>query len=134
MQDLEKNKATVMAFYDMMYNQDKAREAGERYVGETYIQHNPNATDGMEAMIGYFAYLNTKFLNKHLTFRTVLAEGDRVFIHSEQELTPNDGQEKITMSVMDIFRLDETGKIVEHWDTIQQVPAQSEWANKNGMF
>ncbi len=33
----------------------------------------------------------------------------------------------------DIFRV-ENGRIAEHWDTIETIPPESEWANQNGKF
>ena len=46
MSDLERNKQNVVAFYDLMFNQSRPREAIERYVGDDYIQHNPSVADG----------------------------------------------------------------------------------------
>ncbi len=54
MDQLEKNKQTVTAFYDLMFNQNKPREAIERYAGAEYIQHNPHVAEGKEAFIAYF--------------------------------------------------------------------------------
>lgn len=54
MPDLEHNKQNVMAFYDLMFNQCRPREAIERYAGEQYIQHNPGVADGKEGFIAYF--------------------------------------------------------------------------------
>lgn len=48
---LEQNKKNVTAFYDLMFNQNNPFEAIKRYVGETYIQHNPAVADGNEAFI-----------------------------------------------------------------------------------
>lgn len=48
---LERNKRNAMAFYDLMFNQCKPREAIERYAGDTYIQHNPHVADGKQAFI-----------------------------------------------------------------------------------
>jgi len=54
MPDLERNKQNVMAFYDLMFNQCRPRDAIERYAGEQYIQHNPGVADGKEGFIRLF--------------------------------------------------------------------------------
>ncbi len=46
---LERNKGNAIAFYDLMFNQNNLSEAINKYVGDTYIQHNPAVGDGKEA-------------------------------------------------------------------------------------
>jgi predicted SnoaL-like aldol condensation-catalyzing enzyme len=65
--------------------------------------------------------------DKSIEFVRVIAEGDLVALHTHQTWPGN--EEYVTM---DFFRFDETGKIVEHWDAIQQVPDESK--NDNSMF
>jgi len=118
------NKKMVATFYQEFFG-DKNIGALDKYLAKDYIQHNPILPDGREplkqgATLWFRGAPKTKIDIQHLS-----ADGDLVYIHLKNKMGDK------TSSVIDIFRI-AGGKIVEHWDVIQDVPAKS--ANPHPMF
>ncbi len=121
--NLEANKQNAIAFYRTAYLGNPA-EAVSNYVGDEYIQHNPEVANGTEGFIEYFERMARDYPDKDITFVRAIAEGDLVALHTHQVWPDND--QYVTM---DFFRFDANGKIVEHWDAIQQVPETTKSGN-----
>jgi predicted SnoaL-like aldol condensation-catalyzing enzyme len=99
----------------------------DRFVRPDYIQHNPLAPDGTAALKNLGTALHRQFPHAEYGVKRVIAEGDLVLVHSHVVLTPGTRGN----AVVDIFRFQD-GKIAEHWDTVQNVPATT--VNGNDMF
>ncbi len=124
--DLAANKRNAIAFYQMAY-EGHPKEAVEKYVGDDYIQHNPLVGNGKQPFIDYFERMAKEYADKSIEFVRAVAQDDLVALHTHQ-IWP-DGDEYVTM---DFFRFDANGKIVEHWDAMQEIP--DETANGNTMY
>ena len=124
--NLELNKRNAIAFYQMAYA-GRPAEAVAAFVGDEYIQHNPLVANGTQGFIDYFEEMARDYPDKEIEFLRAVAEGDLVALHTHQTWPGND--QYVTM---DFFRFDSNGRIVEHWDAIQQIPEES--ANGNPMY
>lgn len=123
MSEPEVNKQNAIAFYRTAYLGEPAF-AVERYVGAEYIQHNPLVANGKQAFIDCFTEMHQQYPDKQIAFVRAVGEGDLVALHTHQIWPGND--QYVTM---DFFRFDASGKLVEHWDAIQQVPQTTQNGN-----
>lgn len=117
------NKENAIAFYKTAY-EGNPKQAVAQYVGKEYIQHNPAVEDGKQGFIDYFERMQRQYPQKSVEFVRAIEEGSLVALHTHQVWPGND--QYITM---DFFRFDDNGKIVEHWDAIQQIPEKTESGN-----
>ena len=138
---LDRNKDNVVAYYTRAFNDKEPEDAVDRYVGfdkpgqdldgsgepHLYIQHNPLAESGAPAFIQFVNEFTTAFPNYHVDIRRVIAECDLVVTHAV--VSGAEAIWPIGAKVVDIFRLDENGKIVEHWDVLAPLSPTS--ANGN---
>ena len=124
----EYNKKMVTKFYEEVLFYRNA-DVIDKYIGSTYIQHNPRVPDGKEALRSFIKSSSKRSKSDGPTGEIVraIAEGDLVVLHVKSYSSPPSND----YAVIDIFRVAE-GKIVEHWDVMQAVPDTSK--NSNTMF
>ncbi|MGD0919106.1 MAG: ester cyclase [Thermodesulfobacteriota bacterium] len=123
---LEANKKTVEKFYDLLINK-KDFESASEYIGGRYTQHNPLVADGPEGLRAFVDFLRSNYPDARSEIKRSFADGAYVILHVHSIRVPNTRGR----AIIEIFKL-ENGKIVEHWDTIQDIPETS--ANPHGMF
>lgn len=124
----EANKALVRSFVeDILVNGRMERLAGY-FDGDNYLQHNPLIPDQLSGLGGALAAMAKQGITmKYDRIHTVLGEGNFVLVVSEGQLGG------VHNSFYDLFRA-ENGRIAEHWDTIEPIPAREQWKNDNGKF
>lgn len=124
---MEANKKNVVEFYNAVLN-EKDFEKASKYVGATYIQHNPIGADGLDGIKGFINFLKEKFPQNKSEIKRIFADGNYVIVHVHAVREPGTRGN----AIFDLFRLDDNGKIVEHWDAVQPIPEKS--LNNNTMF
>ncbi|MBR1145949.1 nuclear transport factor 2 family protein [Bradyrhizobium sp. AUGA SZCCT0431] len=122
----EANRKAVLEFYEKGLNQKDA-DGAIAYMGDRYVQHNPNAADGPEGFRKFIGFLREKFPNSRSEIKRSFVDGDYVILHVHAVREPGTRGS----AIIDVFKL-ENGKIVEHWDVVQPIPENP--ANSNTMF
>lgn len=124
----EHNKQIAIEFYNAALN-EKNWEKAKSFIGNRYIQHNLYAINGPEGLKAHIEFLKRDYPKNHGEIKHVLADGDLVALHIHCQRSP----EMRGYAVVDIFRV-ENGKVVEHWDVVQEIPDPKNAKNQNTMF
>ncbi|UUZ87209.1 ester cyclase [Paenibacillus sp. P26] len=120
------SKQVALAMFDEV-TVDRDVTTFDRYGADPFYQHNPQSPNGIAAAKEQFTSAFAVNPDLSISLKRVIAEGDYVAFHHHFQLNADD----LGAAVVDIFRVRD-GKVVEHWDVIQLVPATS--ANDNTMF
>jgi len=115
---LAANKRLVYNFWREVF-EGGHMELAEKYMAESYIQHNPSVPTGRAAFVGFFSkFAKPKTIEPRVKapLVAVAADGDLVVLaFVREEADPKDAAKKYTTTWFDMFRV-ENGKIAEHWD------------------
>ncbi len=123
------NKRLVETFFSENILQSAGRFA--EYIDPAMAQHNPDGADGLQGLAEMMAMFNgAGHIMRYDKIHKVLAEGNFVLLMSEGLYGPDGGA---PMAFYDLFRVD-NGKLVEHWDVLEPIPARDQWMNQNGKF
>jgi predicted SnoaL-like aldol condensation-catalyzing enzyme len=124
----EANKALVKAFVDDVFVNGREDKRASYFDGDNYIQHNRRVPDGLSSLTSMMATMAKAGVRMTFTkVHKILGEGNFVLTVSEG------GFGGKHVAFYDLYRV-QAGKIAEHWDTMQEIPAKADWKNTNGKF
>jgi predicted SnoaL-like aldol condensation-catalyzing enzyme len=122
-----RNRDRVLALYrEVLDRHDRTRL--REFLVEDYIQHSPEATDGLGGIGDFLDWIKSTYPGHRNIIKRIFAQDDFVIVHLHCPVGPGEPD----LAVVDIFRLNDAGMIAEHWDVVQKVPATSK--NANTMF
>ena len=123
------NKSLVQTFFTENILQGAGTFAD--YLAPDFIQHNPDGADGLAGLGGMMQFFTSGgHVMRYEKIHQVLGQGNLVLLISEGVYGPDGG---VATAFYDLFRV-EAGKLVEHWDVLEAIPAKSAWKNSNGKF
>ena len=112
------NKNLVYDFWREVF-EGGHMELADKYMAESYIQHNPNVPTGRRAFVEFFSRVTTpKPIEPRVKapLVAIVADGDYVVLaFARENVDPADPAKKYTTTWFDMFRIQD-GKIAEHWD------------------
>jgi len=125
--DTEKqNIEKAFSFLSMLGSWDE--EAASDLLSDDFIQHNPTMPGDKFGTIKKFGESFSDNSNSiTLDIKRVYVDGNYVIVHSNFQIF---GQ--VNAALIDIFKFSTSGKIVEHWDVMQEIPKTS--LNENTML
>ena len=124
----EENKKLVRGLVNDVFLGENPQRITDYISTENYDQHNPGVADGLDGLGAALEGLAKAGMPMtYSKCHRILGEGNFVLVQSEGTFM------KKHVSFYDLFRV-ENGKIVEHWDTIEEIPARENWRNANGKF
>ena len=121
-----RNRDRVLAMYREVHDAHD-RTKIRKYLVEDYIQHSPAATDGLDGLGDFLDWLGATHPGHQNDIKRIFAQDDHVVVHV-RVVVPGGTD----LAVVDLFRLNDDGMLVEHWEVVQPVPDDPK--NQNGMF
>jgi predicted SnoaL-like aldol condensation-catalyzing enzyme len=121
------NKELVADFVQEVLIGRSVRRLSHYLSDDSYIQHNPFWGDGAEQLIKLIGTQHGPTSVVHQQLHRVIGEGNFVATLSQGIVDNQDA------AIFDMFRV-ASGRVTEHWDVIELIPARAEWKNDNGKF
>lgn len=120
------NIQIVLSFFSSLVNLDKEKAAS--LLSDDYVEHNPMAIGDKQGTIEHlYKIISENQDSFKVDIKRIYVDNNFVIVHSHFQIT-----NQTNSSSIDIFKINDNGKISEHWDVMQEIPEIS--MNENTMF
>ena len=120
--EAELGNARLLAdFVQALMNDHNFDDVLTTFGNDSYLQHNRNIPEGMEALVAFVADFVKRFPDYGYDVKRILVDDDHVTFHSHVTIKKEHrGNDSKGLNIIDTWRV-ENGQIVEHWDAIQSL-------------